>query len=123
MADVGIGLDVSYVAEEDMSAGQYKIVKQGAAGTGVLFSSSTVSVHMGVLQNAPVTDVGATVRISGRSKVLAGNGGLAIGSVVQGDASATGVSTTADNTQIIGITETAAASGYYATIRIQPGRY
>lgn len=63
------GLDISFLAAEDLSAMQYKFVHQ-ADDTTVDMLDSTAEIPLGILQNAPESGEVATVRIEGTSKLV-----------------------------------------------------
>jgi len=82
MSIYGQGLDVTLVAGADLSAQQYKVVGQLAAGVTVLATSAD-NVY-GVLQSKPQLGEFGTVRKSGYSKLYMscslGDGALIMGS-------------------------------------------
>lgn len=67
-------LDVSVEAAEDLSSYQYQFVILDTDGKAALMDSA-IETPYGVLQNAPASGEGATVRILGVSKIVA-NGSL-----------------------------------------------
>jgi hypothetical protein len=71
------GLDVSFVAAEDLSNHQYMFVHQATDTTCDLLDAGT-EFPIGILQNAPVLGETAVVRIDGTSKLVM-NAAVAVG--------------------------------------------
>ena len=63
------GLDISFVAAEDLSAKQFTFVHQ-ATDTTVDMIDSGAELPVGVLQNAPESGETAVVRVGGASKLV-----------------------------------------------------
>lgn len=89
-----------FVANADLSADQYKILKIAAAGPNVALCAAATDLPVGVLQNTPdASGKSAKVMVSGITKGVA-NGVIAIGAQVGTDAAglfdskAAGVDTT-----------------------------
>jgi hypothetical protein len=66
------GLDVGFVAAEDLSGMQYRFVHQATDTTVDLLDSGT-EYAVGILQNAPILGETAVVRVSGTSKLVVNN--------------------------------------------------
>lgn len=66
------GLDISFVAEEDLSDYQYHFVVLSSTEDYVRLPDSTSEVSIGILQNAPEEGEAAAVRVSGFSKNVSG---------------------------------------------------
>lgn len=86
---------ISRIADADLSAAQYKFVKQTATGT-VELCDSEGETAIGVLQNNPGDTQAATVAVGGVTRVLAG-ATVAIGAEVMTDATARAITATATN--------------------------
>lgn len=67
-------LDVSFPADEDLSADQYRIVILDATSLKVRRPNAATDIPLGVLQNAPIADEAAVVRplCGGISKIQLG---------------------------------------------------
>jgi len=65
------GLDISFVAEEDLSSYQYHFVVLSSTEDYVRLPDATAEVSIGILQNAPESGEAAAVRVSGFSKANA----------------------------------------------------
>ena len=74
-------LDVSYLADEDLSSDQYRWVVLDATSKKVRRPNSAYERPEGVLQDAPTAGHNARVRVAGYSKLRAG-GALAMNSLV-----------------------------------------
>jgi hypothetical protein len=79
------GIDLTFPAEEDLSADQYRYVVLTATGT-VQRPDAATDIPVGILQNAPAADGAAVVRLlgAGASKAVLG-ATLAIGALVQAE--------------------------------------
>lgn len=77
------GLDISFLAAEDLSAMQYRFVHQASDST-VDMLDSGAEFPVGVLQNAPESGETAVVRVTGVSKLVM-NGALAVGAAVKAE--------------------------------------
>jgi len=75
MAYSAPGIDLSFVAAEDLSGHQYRFVVQ-AGDDDVQMSDAATDWPVGILQNNPEAGETAVVRVSGVSKLAAGAGGL-----------------------------------------------
>lgn len=75
------GVDVSFLAAEDLSAMQYRFVHQASDKTVDMVDSGT-EYPVGILQNAPESGEVAVVRISGTSKLVM-NDAVAVGAKVK----------------------------------------
>lgn len=64
-----IGIDISRLADVDLSGSQYRVVVYSA--TGCALPSGVTNVPLGILQNAPTAGQVARIRIYGGSKVAA----------------------------------------------------
>ena len=72
MAVYGQGVDLSFIAESDLSAKQWNFVAAGSvAGYVVAASSGSARGAFGVLQNDPTAGQEATVRVFGLTKLSA----------------------------------------------------
>lgn len=117
MATKGIGSDYSAIASADLSAHQYKIVKESA--TGVAVASATDLNQVGVLQDKPTAAGQAcNVRWTGLSKVRYG-GTVARGDRLTSDANGNAIVATTGKL-ILGIATVAGVSGDVGTILINP---
>ena len=77
------GLDISFVAGEDLSNHQYRFVHQADDDT-VDLLDSTSEFPVGVLQNAPASGEIAVVRVSGISKLVM-NDAVAVGTLLKAE--------------------------------------
>lgn len=75
------GIDISYLAAEDLSGMQYRFVHQ-ASDTTVDMVDSGTEFPVGILQNAPESGEVAVVRVSGTSKLVM-NDAVAVGALVK----------------------------------------
>jgi len=75
-------LDLSYVADEDLSNDQYRFVVQ--TSTGVRRPNAETDVSLGILQNAPAAGEAAVVRVIGISKCQMNNA-AGVGTFVLGE--------------------------------------
>lgn len=66
---VAEGIDITRVADADLSGSQYRVVRY--TSTGCDLPSGVTNVPLGVLQNAPTAGQLARIRISGGSKIEA----------------------------------------------------
>lgn len=83
MAKEYSGLDISFVAAEDLSSHQYRFVHQASDSTVDLMDSAT-EFPIGILQNAPESGEVAVVRVSGTSKLVM-NAAVAVGVQVKAE--------------------------------------
>ena len=77
MANQYEGIDITFIAAEDLSSYQYCFVHQ-ATDTTVDLLGSAAEFPVGVLQNAPKSGEEAVVRIAGVSKLVM-NAAIAVG--------------------------------------------
>lgn len=70
MSKQGYGTDITLVAAADLSTKQFFAVKVDSAGKAALAAAGEFAI--GILQNNPTSGVAATVRVSGKSKGIAG---------------------------------------------------
>jgi len=77
------GLDISFLAAEDLSSYQYRFVHQASDTTVDLLDSGT-EYPIGILQNAPTLGQEAIVRVEGTSKLVV-NGAMPIGTRVKAE--------------------------------------
>ena len=77
------GIDISFIAAEDLSSHQYCFVHQASDTTVDLLDSGT-EFPVGILQNAPESGEVAVVRVTGVSKLVM-NGALAVGAAVKAE--------------------------------------
>jgi len=73
------GIDISFLAAEDLSGMQYRFVHQ-ATDTTVDMVDSAAEFPVGVLQNAPESGETAVVRVTGTSKLVM-NAGVTVGTL------------------------------------------
>jgi len=66
------GLDISFLAAEDLSAMQYRFVHQASDTTIDMLDAGT-EIPIGILQNAPENGEVGVVRITGTSKLVMNN--------------------------------------------------
>jgi hypothetical protein len=69
MSAQGYGLDITLLAAADLSAKQFHLIKIDGTGKAALAGLGEDAI--GVLQNKPASGQAATVRINGKSKVVA----------------------------------------------------
>jgi hypothetical protein len=77
------GMDISFIAAEDISAHQYNFVHQASDTTCDLLDGTT-EYPVGILQNAPESGGVAVVRITGTSKLVM-NAVVAVGAKVKAE--------------------------------------
>ena len=77
------GLDISFIAAEDLSTHQYRFVHQ-ASDTTVDMIDSAAEHCIGILQNAPASGEVAVVRVNGVSKLVM-NAAVAVGVLVKAE--------------------------------------
>jgi len=77
------GMDISFVAAEDLSSHQYRFVHQATDTTCDLMDGAT-EYPVGILQNAPESGEVAVVRITGTSKLVM-NDAVAVGTKVKAE--------------------------------------
>ena len=77
------GLDISFLAAEDLSSQQYRFVHQATDTTVDLMDSAT-EYPIGILQNAPESGEVAVVRIEGTSKLVM-NAVVAVGTKLKAE--------------------------------------
>jgi len=112
------GIDISFKAARDMSAGRYHGVEMSANDT-VDYPDSAKLFCVGILQNKPAAaGRGATVRIAGHTKVMAG-GTIAFANAVTIAASGWVVKATSGSAAH-GICVKGANSGYPGEIVFAP---
>lgn len=114
------------------ASGQYLFVTQnGVANTYVHYQNDNISsgrVPVGISQNDPKSGGELQVRALGRSKIVAGSGGMALGDEIGSDSAGRGVKKTATTTGanlgdfVMGICTGAAAVGETGQIEMI-GRY
>jgi hypothetical protein len=75
------GIDISFLAAEDLSGMQYRFVHQ-ASDTTVDMVDSAAEFPVGILQNAPESGETAVVRVVGTSKLVM-NDAVAVGALVK----------------------------------------
>lgn len=113
---------VSYVAGEDLSSDQYRLVVQSGEFN-VVRPNSSSDFAIGVLQNKPESGEAASVMVDGFSKIVAGEA-LAVGNAVKvefvdaADAGKAHVKDDGEGHHIGVITSAAAAEDDLATIKI-----
>jgi len=83
MAKEYSGLDISFLAAEDLSSHQYCFVHQ-ASDTTVDLLDSGAEFPVGILQNAPESGETAVVRVMGTSKLVM-NDAVAVGAQVKAE--------------------------------------
>ena len=111
------GIQTSEIAGADLSASQYRFVKENAAGKIVATHTAGAAV-MGVLQNNPANTRAATVMRTGATKVVAG-AAVAIDALVTTDTAGRAVTATTGQT-IAGVARIAAAgAGEIITIELE----
>lgn len=99
--EISVGnLDLSFVAENDLSAQQYGIVEMTAEDQ-VDLSDAAGDVIRGILQNKPIAGQRAIVRVFGVSRLRANAAGLALGTAWGSDGAGRGIAKVA-NKDIIG---------------------
>lgn len=114
-------LDVSLLADGDLSTYQYHFVKLTAAGTVGIVSHATNDYPLGVLQNKPsAAGEVARVRVMGVSRVMTGVGGLAFSNKVGSDASGHGIAKATDTYKFLGESTDSTAAGVLGTVILHP---
>jgi len=108
---------VSEVAAADLSAAQYKLVKETSTGVNVCGAGEAATC--GVLQNKPTAGQTAELMVSGVTKVLAG-AATAKGLNVTPDATARVVAAGTGDYIAGTLMEAAAAAGDIVTLLINP---
>lgn len=89
--EISVGnLDLSFIAENDLSAQQYGIVEMSAEDQ-VDLSDGAADDIVGILQNKPTAGQRAIVRIFGVSRLRANTAGLAVGDAWGTDGAGRGV--------------------------------
>ncbi len=79
------GLDLSFVAAEDLTGQQFMFVTQlGMSDSTVGLMNNATDPPIGILQNAPDTGEVAVVRVTGTSKLVM-NGAIAVGVLVKAE--------------------------------------
>ncbi len=116
-------LCITVKAECDLSGKQYRAIKTGQSGCGTI-SLSTADYVIGILQNKPAAyGRAAKVAVAGHTKAIAGAAIATIGYVgVSSDGAVSLVSTESKNVLGKNI-NTAAGSGEYIEIIIDPFRH
>jgi hypothetical protein len=114
------GFTFTRVAGADLSSDQYKYVKLSTTDTVILCAAAT-DVPIGILQNAPTSGQGATIMVTGISKVNS-DAALSIGNVIgtSGDGQADAKTVGSDTTEyVVGVVlEASGAAGEYATCTV-----
>ena len=77
------GIDITFLAAEDLSSYQYRFVHQADDGTVDLLDSGA-EFPVGILQNAPALGEDAVVRVAGVSKLVM-NAAVAVGVQVKAE--------------------------------------
>ena len=72
MAFENRGLDLPFVAAEDLTSAQYHFVELNSSGEMLAAAGSTGAYALGILQNAPALGKEGSVRVDGVSKVAMG---------------------------------------------------
>ena len=110
-------LDISLLADGDLSAYQYHFVKMTDENTVGVCSGATDN-PIGILQNEPkAAGQVARVRVHGVSRVMAG-GVVAFGDKVGTDANGEGIAKTFSKTEYLGIALVGANATQLATVLI-----
>lgn len=110
-------LDVSLLADGDLSAYQYHFVKMTDENTVGVCSGATDN-PIGILQNEPKAAGNvARVRIHGVSRVMAG-GAIVAGDKVGTDAAGEGIAKTVSKTEYMGIALVGASATQLATVLV-----
>lgn len=92
MSTQGYGVDISVIAAADLSAKQFHFVKIDSAGKVAIAGLGERVI--GILQNKPGLDQAATVRISGKSKLVA-DAAVAAGALLKSSVDGQGTTATA----------------------------
>jgi len=77
------GLDISFLAAEDLSDMQYRFVHQASDTTIDMLDNGT-EIPLGVLQNAPESGEVGVVRVEGTSKLVM-NAAVAVGALLKAE--------------------------------------
>ena len=102
-----IGIDISRLADADLSGSQYRVVRYTA--TGCDLPTAVTNVPLGVLQNAPTAGQVARIRIYGGSKIVA-NGAFTAGDALSINATSGRVDTAVATHYPVGRALTAATA-------------
>lgn len=118
--EISVGnLDLSFVAENDLSAQQYGIVEMSAEDQVDLCDGAGDTIR-GILQNKPIAGQRAIVRVFGVSRLRANAAGLAVGAAWGSDGAGRGIAKV-DNKDIIGgyvLVAAGAAEDEIATVTV-----
>lgn len=119
MATQGYGVDISLLAAADFSAKQFFAVKVDNAGKAALGGAGDFCV--GLLQDNVPSGEAAGVRVSGKSKGVAG-AAITAGAKVTADANGRLVTATASTDNCLGVALSAAAAlGEVIEVLVLPG--
>lgn len=106
----------TFQAGQDLSSNQYYFVT--LASDGQIDPTGNGAQATGILQNDPAAaGRAATVAVGGRSKVVAGTGGITVGATVASDANGAAVAA-ASGDVILGICREAAAAGEIGSVEL-----
>lgn len=110
--------DISLVAAASYTANQYHLVGINTSGQAVLSVDADGALPpIGVLQNAPASGAAATVRVAGKTLVVAATGNVVMGDKITCHTDGTGIGTTTAEDYVLGIALTSAVAG--ATFTMQ----
>lgn len=111
-------------AQADLAAWKYRFVR-GTAAAGYINTCSETAVTslgglcvMGVLQNNPRAEEGATVAFKGLSKVVVGNGGVALNAFITHNASGQAINAVSGGMVCGRALEAVANAGELATVML-----
>ena len=110
-------ITITRQADADLSAAQYRFVKQTATGT-VELCDSAGEIALGVLQNDPEATQAATVAVGGVVRVAAG-AAVTIGAEVMTDATARAITATATNVALGEALSGAGAAGNIISVLLR----
>lgn len=117
-------LDINMIANADLSAKQFFIVKQTGTLDKVDLTSAVTDRPFGVLVNAPKSGQAASVQTDGIAKVVSDGSGAAIaaGDQIGTDASGRGIKcTTADRPLLGEAMDASTTAGAVIRVKLKPG--
>lgn len=109
MAKSQYGLEMSFVAENDLTSNQYYFVELGGSANEVDVCDGATDKPLGVLQNKPDSGEAANVRVEGSTKVVA-SGSISKGAYVGTDGNGKATAKSSDQDIVRGIALNAASS-------------
>lgn len=111
-------LDLTLEAAEDLTASQYHLIVVDNTGKAALAGADEAAV--GVVQNEPDAGEGASVRVQGVTKVVAG-AAVTAGAKVSADLNGAGVTAVAGHVVGIALTEASGAGAIFSVLLTHEG--